>query len=376
MTTLRPTSIDDLAACVLTQARLRVRGAGTKPALSGAPADVAVLDLSALRGVTEYAPAECTFTALAGTPLTEVIDALAAHGHALPFDPPLAASGATLGGTVAAGVNGACRYRFGGIRDFLIGARIVDGRGRVLRGGGAVVKNAAGFLIHQALVGSCGRLGVLAELTFKVFPAPPTHVTIAVDVEDTRAAIRMLASVQAARLDAEALDVVQGRRVLVRLGGFAEAMPRRIDALRAVLGRSAEVSEGDDDARLWREAGEFTWAPDGAALVRVPTTPTTVGELDDAVARRGDARRVSVGGHLLWIACAAGAAGLDALGELLRARGLAGQVLRGAHDRPFIGAPRDVVVEDRLRTVLDPDGRFRQAADATSHLDAGTTPAF
>ena len=95
-----------------------------------------------------------------------------AHGQYLPFDPPLTAAGATIGGTVAAGINGPCRYRFGGIRDFLIGARIVDGEAAHPAGGGKVVKNAAGFLLHQAMVGSCGTLGVLAELTFKVFPAP------------------------------------------------------------------------------------------------------------------------------------------------------------------------------------------------------------
>ena len=94
------------------------------------------------------------------------------------------AAGATIGGTVAAGVSGSCRYRFGGIRDFLIGVRVVDGEGRVIRSGGKVVKNAAGFLLHQAMVGSCGRLGVVAELTFKVFPAPEAHATVRVDAGD------------------------------------------------------------------------------------------------------------------------------------------------------------------------------------------------
>ena len=92
-----------------------------------------MLDLSGLAGIVAYTPEECTFTALAGTRIAEIERALAAHGQYLPFDPPLAAAGATLGGTVAAGLNGSCRYRFGGIRDFLIGARIVDGEGRILQ---------------------------------------------------------------------------------------------------------------------------------------------------------------------------------------------------------------------------------------------------
>ena len=356
MTTLRPTSLDELAAAVPAHAHLRVCGAGTKPALARAAEGVTTLDLTALRGITEDTPAECTFTALAGTPLSEIVAALAAHGHALPFDPPLVAAGATLGGTVAAGVNGACRYRFGGIRDFLIGARIVDGRGRVVRGGGTVVKNAAGFLIHQALVGSCGRLGVLAELTFKVFPAPPAHITMSVDVDDTASAMRLLAAVQTARIDAEALDVEQGRRVSVRIGGFPEALPTRIDALRRVLGPSAEVLEGDDDARAWRDVNEFAWAAAGTALIRVPSSPSRVAALDAAMSGLGCTRRISVGGHLLWVACEP--ASLDAVDAFLRDTGATGQVLRGAHDRPFIGAPRDPIVEARLRAVLDPDRRF------------------
>ncbi|BCS32470.1 2-hydroxy-acid oxidase [Luteitalea sp. TBR-22] len=356
MTTIRPDSIEALAAAVPAHARLRIRGSGTKPGLAHDTEGAVTMDLSALRGVTEYTPAECTFTALAGTPVADVIAALSSHGHALPFDPPLVAAGATLGGTVAAGVNGACRYRFGGIRDFVIGARIVDGCGRVLRGGGAVVKNAAGFLIHQALVGSCGRLGVLAELTFKVFPAPPAHVTMRAEVEDVGSALRMLAAVQAARVDAEALDVDQGRRVHVRIGGFPEALPARVDALRRVLGSSAELLDGAEEARAWSEAGEFTWAPADAALVRVPTSPSSVADLDTAVALAGHARRISVGGHLLWIACEASS--LDGLDACLRDRGLVGQVLRGASGRPFLGAHVDSPVEARLKAVLDPDGRF------------------
>ena len=87
--------------------------------------------------IVEYDPRELTFTALAGTPVRVVQAALAAHGQYLPFDPPLAARGATLGGVVAAGTCGPGRYRYGGVRDFVIGARFVDGTGAlVVRGGG------------------------------------------------------------------------------------------------------------------------------------------------------------------------------------------------------------------------------------------------
>ena len=161
--TLRPTSIEALTALVPERPRLRLRGGGTKEALSTPGAETSTLDLSALAGITEHTPEECTFTALGGTRIADIDRALAAHGQYLPFDPPLAAAGATIGGAVAAGVNGSCRYRFGGIRDFLIGARIVDGRGQVIQSGGKVVKNAAGLpapsVTHRQLRharGSCG----------------------------------------------------------------------------------------------------------------------------------------------------------------------------------------------------------------------------
>ena len=94
------------------------------------------------------------------------------QGQYLPFDPMLSAAGATIGGTVAAGISGPGRYRYGGIRDFLLGVQFISSDGAVINAGGKVVKNAAGFDIPKLLVGSLGRLGVMTELTFKVFPQP------------------------------------------------------------------------------------------------------------------------------------------------------------------------------------------------------------
>jgi glycolate dehydrogenase FAD-binding subunit len=110
-------------------------GAGTKPALSVTSNGVVRLELSGHRGIVEYEPSEYTFTARAGTPLEEISVELARHRQYLPFDPPLAVHGATLGGTVAAGLNGPGRLRYGGMRDFILGALFLTGDGRVIRGG-------------------------------------------------------------------------------------------------------------------------------------------------------------------------------------------------------------------------------------------------
>jgi glycolate oxidase FAD binding subunit len=352
---LQPSSIAALEALVPEHPRFRIRGGGTKPALSGAIEGTPILDLTALAGVVEHTPEECTFTALAGTRIWDIERLLAQHGQYLPFDPPLAAAGATIGGTVAAGVNGSCRYRYGGARDFLIGARIVDGRGRLTRSGGKVVKNAAGFLLHQALVGSCGTLGILAELTFKVFPAAEAHATIRVDAADLPSASALVAMVQRARFDLEALDLEPPGTVWLRLGGFREALAARVAALQQTIDKVSEILTGDEDAALWRDAREFAWAPRDTSLVRVPISLPTLPALDAALSRYGAVRRYAVAGNLALIGWTHS---LDALSDVLHDMGLTGQVLLGTSGRRFIGALASNAFEERLRGVMDPDARF------------------
>src|SRR3954452_8884954 len=179
METLAPESFAELVDAVRSTPHLLAVGAGTKPRLSSV--DAVKLSTARLRGISEYDPSEFTFTAAAGTPIREIAAALAERGQYLPFDPMLVDAGATLGGTVAAGMSGPGRFRFGGLRDFILGVRFVDGNGRLLRMGGKVVKNAAGFDLPKFFVGSLGRFGGLAEITFKVFPRPSSSLTCRID---------------------------------------------------------------------------------------------------------------------------------------------------------------------------------------------------
>src|SRR5262252_8989165 len=174
--TLAPGSVAELVEVVRSCPRLLAVGGGTKSRLS--VVDVMKVSISRLQGIVEYEPSEFTFTAMAGTRLRELTDTLAQRGQYLPFDPLLVDGGATLGGTVAAGVSGPGRLRFGGLRDFILGVQFIDGLGRPLRVGGKVVKNAAGFDLPKFFVGSLGRFGVLTELTFKVFPSPASTLTL------------------------------------------------------------------------------------------------------------------------------------------------------------------------------------------------------
>src|SRR5262249_61306613 len=129
-----------------------------------------------------------------------------------------------------------CRYRYGGVRDFLLGAEFVDGSGRLIRSGGKVVKNAAGFYLHNMMVGSLGRLGALVEITVKVFPRPDARVTVRGDFPDQAAALEAFLRVAAGRFDCEALDFAPPAAVWARLGGFSEALAPRGARLAGATG--------------------------------------------------------------------------------------------------------------------------------------------
>jgi glycolate oxidase FAD binding subunit len=159
---------------------LRIRGGGTKDFHGEAPHGE-LLDMRALCGITSYEPSELVVTVRAGTPLAELEAALAEKGQCLPFEPPrFGAGGAgTVGGMVAAGLSGPARASVGAVRDYVLGATLVNGRAEVLTFGGQVMKNVAGYDVSRVLAGSLGTLGVIAEVSLKVLPVPPAEATLA-----------------------------------------------------------------------------------------------------------------------------------------------------------------------------------------------------
>jgi glycolate oxidase FAD binding subunit len=337
--------------------RLQVRGGGSKTALSAPLPGAGLLDLSALSGMLEYEPGEFVFTALAGTPLRAIEAELARHGQYLPFNPPLAGQGATLGGTVAAGLSGAGRQRYGGLRDFLLGARFVDGRGRLIRSGGKVVKNAAGFDQHKLLIGSLGSLGVLVELSFKVFPQPPVFGTLRVDVASVAEGVALLRRLATTRFDLDALDLAadeRGAAVYIRLGGPAGVLPQRLQMLAAWLGGG--VIDDEAEPAFWRAGDSFGWLRRGCALVKVPVTLDKIAGLEAVLAAAGASRRYSSGGNLAWVGWPSN---LTDFGAHLEALGLGGLVVLGATANPLIGVRNGVNLARRFKAVLDPNNKLR-----------------
>jgi glycolate oxidase FAD binding subunit len=350
-----PTTASEVQELVHTLPKLIPHGAKTKATLLAV--DAARVDMTGITGITEYDPGEYTFTAYAGIRLAEIAAALAEHGQYMPFDPPFIAAGATLGGTIAAGLSGSGRYRYGGLRDFILGVNIVDGQGRFIRGGGKVVKNAAGFDLPKLMVGSQGRLGILISASFKVFPAPFATATLQATLPSLPAALDALARLMSGPYDLEALDLlpdVQASTVtlLARLGGPVDVLNARLDRLRILIGNGESVM--DDDA-LWATAREFTWADDSNFLIKVATTQQTIAPLDRALQTAQAQRRYAVGGNLTWIAWPHA---LDELHQLLVEQNCHGLLLRGNAPCALIGTPLASPFLTRVRTALDPNHRF------------------
>ena len=357
-TTHTPTTASEVQELVLSSPKILPHGAQTKPPLLavGDAQPTTRLDMTQLTGIIEYDPGEYTFTAYAGTRLAEITAALAEHGQYMPFDPPLVEAGATLGGTIAAGLSSSGRYRYGGLRDFILGVHIVDGEGRLIRGGGKVVKNAAGFDLPKLMVGSMGRLGILISASFKVFPAPPATATLRATLSTLPDALAAQARLMGGPYDLESLDLqpqADGTVLLLaRIGGPADVLDARIERLRTLVSSGEAIM---DDIALWAGIREFTWVNDGNCLVKVAATPNTLPSLDHALQEANAQRHYAVGGNLAWIAWPHDP---DACHQLLLSQESHGLILRGETSRNLIGTPLQSAFLSRVRTALDPSHRF------------------
>jgi glycolate oxidase FAD binding subunit len=158
-------------------ARVRIRGGGTKD-FYGQALEGEILDTRAYAGVVAYDPTELVITVRSGTPLAEVERVLAERRQMLAFEPPYFGAGATIGGAVAAGLSGPRRAAAGAVRDFVLGVRILDGRGADLAFGGRVMKNVAGYDVSRVMAGALGTLGVILEVSLKVLPLPVAEATL------------------------------------------------------------------------------------------------------------------------------------------------------------------------------------------------------
>lgn len=207
-----------------------------------------------LQGIVSYEPSELVVTVRAGTRLVELEATLAEKGQGLAFEPPHFGPDATVGGMVSAGLSGPARASVGGVRDYVLGAHLLNGRAELLQFGGQVMKNVAGYDVSRLLVGAMGTLGLITQVSLKVLPRAPAQATVCFEMEQAQALRQLhLWGGQPLPLNASNWVCDGGRPLLfVRWSGAVAA----VEAACRQLG-----GERLDNARVaadWRASAELT----------------------------------------------------------------------------------------------------------------------
>jgi glycolate dehydrogenase FAD-binding subunit len=386
-----------LTAAAETGAGVFPRGGGAHQHLGAPPtrADL-VIETTRLTGITDYTPADYVVAVRAGTRFRDLQQALAANGQWLPLDPP-GAQDATIGGLVAANRNGPRRLLWGSIRDLVIGIRVALPTGEVIKAGGKVVKNVAGYDLTKLFIGSFGSCGIITDLTFKILPLPGEGVTVLVTVASAAAAHTLTTAIMRSYLLPSALEAASpttlamltraaglpsapgsGRwGVLLLAEGLEESRTRHIEEMRALTASAGgpdaaiAVHAGGPHDALWRAVAEFPSPAShpGGVVFRVGTPITRWLDVAGAVASETSPAAVlaHAGVGLTYVAAAPDHAPrlADALGRAAQgaADGLGGYVVVEAapaalkSSLPVWGqAPPAADLMRRLRAQYDPRG--------------------
>lgn len=355
---------------------LRIRGGGSKD-FYGQSLQGEVLDSTGLNGIVSYEPSELVVTVGAGTPLVELEALLAQHGQCLPFEPPHfgwsgtgAGQGpATVGGMVASGLAGPARASVGGVRDYVLGLKMLNGKGEHLVFGGQVMKNVAGYDVSRLMVGAMGTLGLITEVSLKVLPVAPAEATLVFELDQATALAQLhrwggqpLPLNASCWVHDDSDPTVAARDLLfVRLRGAVAAVEAACHTmLKAVRGSRMDTAQAAADWALCRNQQLPFFAPtrgDGMALWRLSVAPTA------PVLELPWAPLVEWHGALRWLW-----APTDAVAQLQAAARAAGGVATNfvaahthsirARDRFASQNPAEMATMRRLKASFDPQGIF------------------
>jgi glycolate oxidase FAD binding subunit len=315
---LRPECEDELSA-VLRDAKgpLTIQGGGTR--VQQQACDRQVVTTQSLGGVRLYDPAAMTLIAGAGTPLADVTKLVAKNNQQLAFEPPdfsklHGASGATtIGGIVATNASGPARVNAGACRDSLLGLRMVDGQGQIIKAGGRVMKNVTGYDLCKLLAGSYGTLGVMTEVALKVLPAPQTTGVLLIDGLSVTNAVAAMSSALGSPFQvtgaAHTLTGLDGHPVtMIRVQGFEASVSYRLEALASRLSHFGKCSVEVDPTRT---ATGWKWIADledfhdrDGVLWRFSVKPSDAPELVERLRVAGAIHfQLDWGGGLVWALC-------------------------------------------------------------------------
>jgi len=263
------TMIDAVRQAGVESRVMRLRGGGTKD-FWGQSLTGQVLDTRAYRGIVSYEPSELVVTARCGTPLAELEAALAEKGQCLAFEPPHfsqgSQQGATVGGMVAAGLSGPARATAGAVRDFVLGARFINGLGEHLTFGGQVMKNVAGYDVSRLMAGSWGTLGLITEVSLKVLPISPAEATLMCAGLSQKTALNLLhrwggqpLPLNASAWVRDASAQPEADYLFVRLRGAVAAVQSALGKMHddaVALGAQVQQMDNAEAAQDWRASGE------------------------------------------------------------------------------------------------------------------------
>lgn len=330
-----------VAAVSATGGEIEIFGGGSKR-FYGEPMEALPVDVSAHSGVIDYDPAELVITLRAGCKLSEVEALLAQNRQMFGFEPPHFAAEATIGGMVASGLSGPRRAFAGSIRDFVLGAKIIDGRGEIMQFGGRVIKNVAGFDVARLMVGSHGTLGIILEVSIRVIPMYETELTLAFEHDIADRHIRWVNELGAEPYPVTASSWMAGRSQL-RLSGSEQGVRHAADQLG-----------GEPGEACWEQLKEQTadFFDPGQPLTRISLPPASANLPGDR------AQLIEWGGAQRWIS---GEVNIDAL--RLKAEAVGGSVCafqrHGAGVPVFHPLPAAMLKLQRsIKSTFDPAGIF------------------
>ncbi len=331
-------------------------GNATKSGLIGAD-NIRQVRTNAFQGIVTYDPSEFLVTAKSGTKIADLATTLAQHGQYLPFDPLFVQAGATLGGTIASGISGPDRLLYGGARDFIMEVALIDGLGRLARGGGKVVKNAAGFDTPKLMVGSYGRLGVIIEATLKVFPTPQAHASLLVEHSSIESALRSMQKVLAKPLPISSVLIDSQHTVCFRVAGPSASLEGVLQRIKSLVG--ASQSKVADDILQRKTFIDWIEGPltEVSALVRIGVDPTVVSKLNASLKANAVTDYYHAGAcSVTWVKLPIDR--LNGLDGQLTTLGLSGVVIRGSVTSPFIGNRQWLRMASKIQLAMDPEKRF------------------
>jgi glycolate oxidase FAD binding subunit len=337
---------DAIRAAADAKRPLRICGGGSK-AFYGNHSTGDDLDVTACRGIINYEPTELVITARAGTPLADIEAAMRDKGQMLGFEPPHFGGGATLGGCIAAGLSGPRRAYAGSVRDFVLGVRMLDGRGSDLAFGGQVMKNVAGYDVSRLITGSMGTLGVILEVSLKALPLPPAELTLSCE-QSRGEAIALMNAWAGKPLPITGTCHVQ-KRLYVRLAGAASA----VKAAAQKIG-GEELTNAAEFWRNVRDHNDLFFS--GVRPTWRISLPSTAAELE-----LSGPQLVEWGGALRWLKSDDNAA---AVREAARKAGGHATLFRR-------GAPDISVFHPLPETMMQLHRRIKQAMDPAGILNPG-----